>query len=340
MIDINIINFSYFKTRGILCLSRIKGDDINMKNITAFFIGAIGASSMLFSSIHQIDSISEIAPHLQNAGKETLILSPTTSLIDEPVFISAAGLTPYQEVIIHAKASHQETYGTYLCDWHGSLDLAQAKPKDGTYKEIDGMGLLCSMPDRCEGEVVFILESHGKELDRQTILRQSSSIPIQKIDIRQEGLTASLFIPDGQKSFPVIIYLSGSNGGLNEKRAKYLAAHGFATMALAYFAAEGLPPNLEQIPLEFFLKALTYLKTHPRIDAKKIGLYGVSRGAELALLLGIHYPQEIAALAVVVPTSTVYGGLSETPVPAWLWKGEPLPFARCEKSDSEGGPGS
>lgn len=140
---------------------------------------------------------------------------------------------------------------------------------------------------------------------------------MEKIAIRENGLVGTLFCQGNPTS--AIITLGGSSGGLKEDRAQQLAEHGFATLALAYFAAESLPHKLDRIPLEYFQKAIHFL----RAKGWKIGLWGISRGAELSLILGTLYPEEIAAIAAHVPSSVVYGPFDNHSRSAWTYQGEP-----------------
>ncbi|HUD01345.1 MAG TPA: acyl-CoA thioester hydrolase/BAAT C-terminal domain-containing protein, partial [Rhabdochlamydiaceae bacterium] len=145
------------------------------------------------------------------------------------------------------------------------------------------------------------------------------------------GRRAVFYLPVSDHPLPVIITLSGSNGGISESRAKLLASEGFATLALGYFGIGGLPSNLENIPLEYFKTAIDWLRAHPAIDRNHIGLYGVSRGAELSLILGTVYPDSIHAIAAAVPSSVVYGAMNHPKLPAWTYQGKPIapsaPFA-------------
>jgi dienelactone hydrolase len=74
------------------------------------------------------------------------------------------------------------------------------------------------------------------------------------IDIREQGIVAKLFLPNTGEPRPAVIVLSGSCGGFCEPVAQVLASKGYVTLALAYFNVDGLPKNLENIPLEYFFK--------------------------------------------------------------------------------------
>lgn len=143
---------------------------------------------------------------------------------------------------------------------------------------------------------------------------------MKKIPIREEGLVGTLF----SKGDPTaaIIVLGGSSGGLSEIRAEHLAENGFASLALAYFAAESLPATLNQIPLEYFEKAIQRLRNEPGIT--RLGIWGGSRGAELSLILGTLFPDQIDAIAAHVPSSVVYGALDQNDGAAWVYQGKPI----------------
>lgn len=143
---------------------------------------------------------------------------------------------------------------------------------------------------------------------------------MKKIAVREKELVATLF--HQPRSSTAIIVLGGSSGGLNEARAEKLAQLGFSTLALAYFAAEALPATLKHIPLEYFLRAMDWLQARFSID--RLALWGGSRGAEAALLLGALFPERISAIAAHVPSSVVYGALDLTDAPAWIYGGKPL----------------
>ncbi len=87
------------------------------------------------------------------------------------------------------------------------------------------------------------------------------------------------------------------------------------------------PENLENIPLEYFLNGLQWLKRHPEVQKGNIHLYGPSRGGELALLLACHYPKEIASVVAVVPSCVAYGGIPNEKTAAWTFQGNPIFFA-------------
>ncbi len=143
---------------------------------------------------------------------------------------------------------------------------------------------------------------------------------MEKIPIRKAGLVGTLFRKGNPKS--AVIVLGGSSGGLWETRAQILAENGFAALALAYFATESLPPKLNQIPLEYFEKAISFMESETGIC--KLALWGGSRGAEASLILGTLFPNRIHAIAAHVPSSVIYGSLDHSNQAAWTFQGKPI----------------
>lgn len=272
-------------------------------------------------------------------------VSSQEALIDQEIMIKLRGLQPREEIQIQAQTEDAngvlwQSTEVFQSDDNGVIDLAAQAPLMGSYEGIDPMGFLWSMQPsqkhatfKVNGEHFSVNLSAYREKEKiasQDITRLRKAPNIKRMLVNESGLVGVLFLPPSPHPLPVIITLNGSNGGLSENRAQLLASHGFAVFALGYFGMEGLPSNLQEIPLEYFETAFAWIKQQPSIDSKRIGLYGISRGAELALILGAWYPDSIRAIAAVVPSSVVYPGLKdETPVPAWTYRGHSLcPFAR------------
>jgi dienelactone hydrolase len=151
--------------------------------------------------------------------------------------------------------------------------------------------------------------------------------------IEEEGLVGTLFYPPAPGPHPAVIVLVGAGGGLREGGAEVLASEGFATLALAYFGVDPLPHELVEIPLEYFERAIAWLKAQPAIEANRIAVVGNSKGGELGLLLGATYPEEIGAVVGYAPSAIVWQGIPFNreafyggPRSPWSLRGEPVPF--------------
>lgn len=153
--------------------------------------------------------------------------------------------------------------------------------------------------------------------------------------VEEEGLIGVLFCPPTPGPHPAVIALGGVGGGLRKGGAEALASEGFAALSLAYFGVEGLPSELVEIPLEYFERAIGWLKSQPEVDADRIAVVGNSKGGELALLLGATYPEDIKAVVGYAPSAIVWQGITLDrevyyggPRSPWSLNGEPIPFAR------------
>ena len=82
--------------------------------------------------------------------------------------------------------------------------------------------------------------------------------------------------------------------------------------------------RLARIPLEYFGDAIRWLQDHPSVRGDRLGVVGTSRGGELALLLGAHYP-DLQAVVSYVGSGLVFPSPAG-PEPAWTFRGRPLPW--------------
>jgi dienelactone hydrolase len=142
-------------------------------------------------------------------------------------------------------------------------------------------------------------------------------------------LVANLHLPGGDGPFPGVLLVGGSGGGIGwqDEIGALLAKEGYAALALAYFGMESLPENLERIPLEYFDEAVDYLAGLDGVDADRLGIVGVSKGGELALLLASRDPRLVTTVAFV-PSSVVFQSITpEWPTTSsWSENGEDVPF--------------
>jgi dienelactone hydrolase len=137
--------------------------------------------------------------------------------------------------------------------------------------------------------------------------------PLEKIAVAADGLVGKLYRPAGAAGrLPGVIVLGGSEGGLNpavSREARLIARRGYAALQLGYFGAPRLPETVQLIPLEYFERAVTWLRAQPGVDPGHIGILGTSIGGEAALLVAAHDPA-ITAVVAAVPSNVVWEGLS------------------------------
>ncbi|MEU6017534.1 acyl-CoA thioester hydrolase/BAAT C-terminal domain-containing protein [Streptomyces sp. NPDC047515] len=126
-----------------------------------------------------------------------------------------------------------------------------------------------------------------------------------------------------------VLVLSGSSGRIEDERCRVLAREGMAALSIRWFGGLGQPPGICEVPLETFAPAIELLRAG---GARRIGVLGVSKGAEAALHLSVLLPG-IDAVVALSPTSVTWAnvgpGLDGRTRPhrsSWTWRGDPLPF--------------
>jgi pimeloyl-ACP methyl ester carboxylesterase len=134
------------------------------------------------------------------------------------------------------------------------------------------------------------------------------------VDIREQGLVGSLFAGDDERPRPGVLVLGGSEGGFPSDVAGSLAAEGFTCLALAYFGAVGVPRRLVEIPLEYVDTAFAWLRKHPLVMNSRLGVLGISKGAELALLAAASFPDTVGAVVTSSPSGCLPRDRS-----GWRW---------------------
>jgi dienelactone hydrolase len=281
-------------------------------------------------------------------------IEPDQPTLDTELRIRLADLPPRQLVTVRSSAA--DGWGrpliasaTFETDVAGTVDLATAVPRGGTYTTADPMGLVWSMapvPGGPRGEpalgilppstLTVTAEVRDATVATATVDRLRLPEDIMRTEVREAGLVGTLFHPIDDGARPGVVLLGGSEGGLHEPDAALLANHGFAVLALAYFGMDGLPGFLVRIPLEYFGTAIGFLQAHASVARRPIGVMGGSRGGEAALLIGSTL-DGIGAVVSTVGSGVLTQGIGPgrtleeiagTPAPSWTWRGRPLPYLR------------
>jgi len=276
-------------------------------------------------------------------GTKPLELHPSgdTLLIDEPLRLTVSGCDPGGTVevaaTIETARATARSSAVVIARADGSVDLGRDASEGGSYFGIDPFGLWWSAqpiappqsqlaPLLCQLRV----SADGRQAEHQ-VQRHWIAPGVDVRPIRDAGVVGLYARPAGSKTFPAVVALGGSSGGFGPAAqwAPLLAAHGFATLAVAYFGAPGLPESMLGIELEAVERAIAWLLNRAEVDGDRVALMGISRGAELALLAG-SLLDRIAAVVALAPSNVAWGGLdADGPVDAaaWTFRGEPIPYA-------------
>lgn len=272
---------------------------------------------------------------------------PPTCLVDETFAIRVLELQPGAQISLKLWSSFNDVVlcssTAFAADSNGVVDLSHHAPASGSYQGVDAMGLFWSRAP-VHGDVAKGFEGMSKDSLVATLTAEGPDgappifHPIRRVfagpgvgsrEVRDRGLFGKMFEPDQPGPRGAVLVVGGSNGGLawSQEMAALLASHGYAALALAYFNAEGLPQTLDRIPLEYFGTALQWLSAQTSVAANRMGVVGVSRGGELALLLGATYP-DIRAVVAYVPSGILWPAYPESGHGAWTLNGQEIPYAR------------
>ena len=289
-------------------------------------------------------------------------VKPKISLVDEVVAIKLTGLKAFSEVTL--RLSMQDdlmrewwSEAQFIADNKGIVDLQENAPANRVYAKGEHMCMFASMDldmtSAMKGPPVLVrdiqrpmevnLTAVSENGDRAMahIVRKFLAPGVDKKHINEDKLIAAYFKPEGAGPFPAAVVVGGPIGGQiwSERLAGALASRGFATLSLLYFGVAHLPPELVEVPIEYFDAAISWLKKRSEVDANRIALIGSSKGAEAALLTAI-YGQGVSAVVSYMPSSVVFQGIQvDGPVlsakSSWLIGGNQLPFVPCYQEGSQ-----
>ncbi|MEC1261752.1 acyl-CoA thioesterase/bile acid-CoA:amino acid N-acyltransferase family protein [Bacillus swezeyi] len=278
-------------------------------------------------------------------SRQPVLHIPSASKWDENINLKICGLNPFDivDIVVTVKDEADVTWrshAVFQANQSGEVNPAAAIPLKGTYQVQDQMGLFWSMQPvgssrsfqkKSVHPSVYRIEVRQNErvILSKEIKRLLVYETIKRQEIEENGFSGVFFRPLTADRPPVIIVLGGSDGGLDETIAGMLSNYGYATFAIPYFQYKQLPKTLAEIPLEYFQKAIAWLLRQEGLDHGQIGIFGRSKGGELALLIGSHFP-DIRFVISHVGGGIVFQGVGLKKLrqtSSWSLGGAPLAFA-------------
>lgn len=260
------------------------------------------------------------------SGAEGVAVDPSNALLDAPFRVEVDGADGERPVRLTLSATSADGL-----TWR-STRLVGAGASGPI--SIDGGTLLTSLapvgatdPARAwllpDGEALDLrLEAREGEriLGSATATRRmiGNGVTSRELTVARDAMVGRYWTgPAADRRRVAVLVLGGSEGGLRgAAEAGLLASHGYPVLQLAYFRAPGLPARLRGIPLEYFQRALDWLRSRPGVERAVV--VGASRGGELALLLGATYPALVQGVAAYAPAAAVVPG-------SWTLGGVPVP---------------
>jgi len=264
-----------------------------------------------------------------------IVLTPTTGPIDEPLHGFVCGLPPGESVTVRAQLRDSRDLL-----WRSHVTLSAGHDGLATIDVDQLIASLTLSPNAVRRPfdttsalplvVDFTVEHGGRVAAASEVRRLFVADDVLTRRVQERGLSGVLFQPASIDPKPAVVVLGGSSGALawSSQVAALLARRGFAALALAYFGFDELPPQLVQIPLEYFVAAFEWLIAQPGVRSDALGVVGISRGGELALTLGSRFPN-VRSVVAYCPSSVVWSGLSgdrASDLPAWTANGRSIPF--------------
>lgn len=266
---------------------------------------------------------------------------PASAAFDAPVHITVSGLPP-GVVAVQARARDDErrlwqSAAQFQISTPGTLNLAAQAPISGSYHVADAAGLLWSLHPAFTSNPAtqFFMGKAGFTVRLQVLVggHVQAVAALARVwsfntapsvqTVHGDGFASTLFTPNrARPSAPAVVVIGGSEGGEDTFTAAALAMAGYPALALAYFKEPGLPQCLCAIPLEYFARAVHWLRAQPVAQGRPVILYGVSRGAEAALLVASYEPHLFNAVVASSPSHLINGAIGGMPGPAWTFHGK------------------
>jgi dienelactone hydrolase len=272
--------------------------------------------------------------------QDLAIRAPATSRLDEAIAVRVTGAKPGESITLTASLEddEEETWtatATFAADDDGVVDLTEQAPERGDWAGVAPMGWCWAMSSdadarsasldaRPEVGVTFRVRTEGGARASRSVTRQVYDPELTAHDVDADGLVGTWYEPAGRGPHPGVVSLHGSAGPGSHRTERLLATRGFATLALSYTGdADAVPDRIREVPLAYVSDALSWFGARSAVADGPVGLFGVSRGAELALLVGARSDQVGGVVSYAgsgVPYDTPMGDA------AWLdADGEPVP---------------
>jgi uncharacterized protein len=132
-----------------------------------------------------------------------------------------------------------------------------------------------------------------------------------------------------------VLVLTGSSARMDVERTRLFTQRGALAVALRWFGGPGQPPGICEIPLESFTLAVDWLVDR---GVRQVGILGVSKGAEAALLVACR-DLRVRTVVAISPSSVGWAnvgpgadGQTHPYRSSWTWRDRPVPFVPYDET--------
>ncbi|XP_039625751.1 peroxisomal succinyl-coenzyme A thioesterase-like isoform X3 [Polypterus senegalus] len=241
---------------------------------------------------------------------------PTRALMDEPFQLEVACLPPHCPVTLRSTLYSEgndlwEAFSHYVSDERGRVNVSKDESLGGLYIGREPMGLLWSLRLAVGGRQnirlrkkniqtplvvdISLFDGHNTDnFNTQTALAMTTmerwymAPGVRRIEVRENGVVGTLFIPPGPGPFPALLDVWGLAGFI-EHRAALLASRGYACLALAYINHPELQLG-SGMGISYFQESWKLLQSVPQVSADRLGLLGSCFGAAIFILMASELP--------------------------------------------------
>ena len=250
----------------------------------------------------------------------------------EPIHLRVVSLPPGGRVTVQARAqvgAEWTSQAVYVVPSSGVVDFDRDAPLEAPFTGADGMGLFWSL-GTASGASATSPEQWGAasisvELDAIVDGRRVAARRIQRVGLMSatpsravfdDGITGDYFEPPNrsQAARPAVLVFDGTDPGAPSGvlAASTLAAMGYPALAFSTYGSAGEVNMSRTLAAERVVAALSWLRSQPGVDARRVFVFGTSRGAQLALWTAVAHPELV--YGAIAPAGTT-GLVCPSPVP-------------------------
>lgn len=157
--------------------------------------------------------------------------------------------------------------------------------------------------------------------------------------MKEHGFVGHMAEPEKETKQAVIVIMGGEKSILpGIKIAERFAEYGICGLVVSLYGAEGLPEDVDRIPLDMFENVVEYL--HDVKGMKQISAYGMSMGSLFAAMVA-KYVGGIDKVIMVSPSHVLFEGSKDkktmTGHSMMTWRGKEIPFVKPDFSARKAG---